>query len=181
MAREQGFATWTGVSQMIRGHALAGGGDAAAGLAEIAAGLDAHRAIEALTRPFGLALFAEALAAADRPDEALAAIAVGARAHRPDRRALLPRGAVAAAGRDLARRGATAAGERALEEALRVARAQGARLLELRSAVSLCRLLEGPARAAALQDLLAPLSGAFDEGRDLPDLQAAHALLARRG
>lgn len=182
MAREQGFATWTGVSQMIRGHALAGGGAAAAGLAEIAAGLDAHRAIEALTyRPFGLALFAEALAAADRPDEALAAIAEAlALTDRTGERFYLAE-LWRLRGETLARRGATAAGERALEEALRVARAQGARLLELRSAVSLCRLLEGPARAAALQDLLAPLSGAFDEGRDLPDLQAAHALLARRG
>jgi predicted ATPase len=180
MAREQGFATWIGVSQMIRGHALVRGGDVAAGLADIDAGLRAHHAIKAVTyRPFGLALRAEALAVAGRIEGSLDAIeealALSGRTGERFYLAELWR----LKGEALARRGGTAAeAERALGEALRVARAQGARLLELRSAVSLCRLLDGAARDAALRDVLAPLSGTFDEGRDLADEQAARGLLS---
>jgi predicted ATPase len=179
MAREQGFATWIGVSQMIRGHALVRGGDVAAGLADIDAGLRAHHAIKAMTyRPFGLALRAEALAVADRIEASLDAVEEAlALSKRTGERFYLAE-LWRLKGEALARQGAAADAERALGEALRIARAQGARLLELRSAVSLCRLLDGAARDAALRDLLAPLSVAFDEGRDLADAQAARTLHA---
>lgn len=74
-AREQGFATWIGVSQMVRGASRIRNGERDAGLAEIAAGIDAHRAMEAIAyQPFGLALYAEGLAACGRFDDALAAL-----------------------------------------------------------------------------------------------------------
>jgi hypothetical protein len=48
----------------------------------------------------------------------------------------------------------------------------------MRSAVSLCRLLDGPQRAHALHDVLAPIYEWFDEGVDAPDVRDARDLLA---
>jgi predicted ATPase len=64
---------------------------------------------------------------------------------------------------------------------LEVAGNQGARLLKLRAAVSLARLLAGQGRKAEARALLAPLYEAFTEGLDTPDLREAAALLATLG
>lgn len=79
-----------------------------------------------------------------------------------------------------ARRGDHAAAEADLQRALAVARAQGARSLELRAAVSLARLWREAGRAAEGRALLAPLLAWFTEGADMPDLQEARELLAER-
>jgi len=54
---------------------------------------------------------------------------------------------------------------------LEIARAMGARALELRTAMSLARLRRNPGR-------LPELIQGFDEGTDTPDLRAARTLLA---
>jgi DNA-binding SARP family transcriptional activator len=69
-----------------------------------------------------------------------------------------------------------------LDRALRVARSQGARSLELRAATSLLRhrLARGESQAVrAARDLLATLLDSFHEGRDTHDLRQAAALLAQ--
>jgi predicted ATPase len=71
--------------------------------------------------------------------------------------------------------------ERAFREALALSRKQACRPLELRAALSLARLLRDGGRAAEGRDLLAPVYGAFTEGFDHPDLQAAKALLVQLG
>ncbi len=62
-------------------------------------------------------------------------------------------------------------------QALKVARKQGARSMELRVATSLARVwrLQGKRREA--HDLLAPVYDWFTEGFDTPDLKDAKALL----
>jgi adenylate cyclase len=181
MAREQGFATWIGVSQMIRGDSMVRSGDVQAGLAEIAAGMSAYRAIDAVTyQPFGLALLAEGLIVAGGLDEALDALAQAlVMSERSGERFYLAE-LWRLKGEVLARKGSASDGEHWLREAIRLAREQGARLLELRSAVSLCRLLEGPARERVLHEVLEPECSAFDEGLDAADVQDARALLAAR-
>ncbi|MCL4801451.1 MAG: AAA family ATPase [Burkholderiales bacterium] len=179
LAREQGFATWVGVSQMIRGEALVSEGKLEAGLEEITAGMAAHRSMDALTyQPFGLSLLVKGLLAAGRLDEALGAIdealAISGRTGERFYLAELLR----LKGKVLAERGSNAEAERWLHEAIGVARAQGARLFELRAAVSLCGALEGTRRDAALRDVLAPVLGAFGEDVDAPDLREARSLLA---
>jgi predicted ATPase len=72
----------------------------------------------------------------------------------------------------------TAEAEAAFRHALAVAAGQSNRPLELRAALSLARLLRSHARQAEARDLLAPIYGAFTEGFEEPDLQAAKALLA---
>jgi class 3 adenylate cyclase/predicted ATPase len=64
-----------------------------------------------------------------------------------------------------------------LEQALAVARQQGAKGLELRSATSLARLWGERGRKTEARDLLAPVYGWFTEGFETQDLKEAKALL----
>jgi len=71
----------------------------------------------------------------------------------------------------------TAAAEELYRKALSIAEEQGAKLWELRAAVSLARLRRDQGRRAEARDLLAPVYGWFTEGFDTPDLKDAKALL----
>jgi predicted ATPase len=64
-----------------------------------------------------------------------------------------------------------------LDGALRTARLQGARSLELRAASSLARLLSDAGQRDEARDLLAPIYGWFTEGFDTADLKEAKSLL----
>jgi predicted ATPase len=66
-----------------------------------------------------------------------------------------------------------------LQRALDVARRQGAKSLELRAAMSLCRLWQQQSKQAEARALLAPVYGWFTEGFDTADLQEAKALLEK--
>lgn len=133
-AREQGFATWIGISQVVRGAALVKTGQVEAGLAELAGGMEAHSGMQANAyQPFVLALWAEGLLAAGRDGEALDALnraialidAQGERFYAAEVWRL--KGEALAKGND------RADVERCLREALEIARRQGAGLFELRS------------------------------------------------
>ncbi len=178
LAREQHFATWIGVSQMIRGAALVSNEELAKGLEEIDAGMRAHSAIDAITyQPFGIALFVEALIAAARLDEALAAVGQAlAISERTGERFYLAE-LWRLKGDILAAQGSRSEAEHSLREAIELSRQQGAKLFELRSLVSLCRLLDGPRRAAVLRGELEPAYKWFKEGIDTPDLKDARTLL----
>jgi predicted ATPase len=58
-----------------------------------------------------------------------------------------------------------------------VARQQGAKSLELRTAVSLCYLWQQQGKRQAAAQLLAPMYHWFREGFETADLQEAQALL----
>ena len=78
----------------------------------------------------------------------------------------------------LVARGAGAAeGDAAYRRALEIARAQEARSLELRVAISLTRLWRTSPRAAEARRLLGRTVESFSEGLDTPDLVSARALL----
>jgi predicted ATPase len=64
-----------------------------------------------------------------------------------------------------------------MRHALDIARHQETKSLELRAAVSLCRLWQQQGKRREAQELLAPLYGWFTEGFDTADLQEAKALL----
>jgi predicted ATPase len=67
--------------------------------------------------------------------------------------------------------------ETCFQQALDVARRQGATSLELRAAMSLARLWQQQGQRAEARVLLAPIYGWFTEGFDTADLQEAKALL----
>jgi predicted ATPase len=67
--------------------------------------------------------------------------------------------------------------EACLRRAIEVARAQDAKLWELRSATSLARLWADQGKRSQARDLLAPVYDWFTEGFDTPDLKDAKALL----
>ena len=63
------------------------------------------------------------------------------------------------------------------ERALSVARAQQAKSLELRAAISMARLWSEQGKRAEARNLLAPIYGWFTESLDTLDLKAARVLL----
>ena len=69
--------------------------------------------------------------------------------------------------------------EGCLKQAIKAAQEQGARLLELRAAMSLGRVLQAQGRRNEARALLAPIYNWFTEGLDTADLQQARALLDR--
>jgi class 3 adenylate cyclase/tetratricopeptide (TPR) repeat protein len=69
--------------------------------------------------------------------------------------------------------GDTDEAESCLQRALEAAHAQGARLLELRAAMSLARLLEARGRRTEAEALLAPIYFQFDDGLEIADLRNA--------
>ena len=68
-------------------------------------------------------------------------------------------------------------GEASLQQAIRIAQAQQAKSLELRSVRDLARLWREQGRRAEALDLLAPVYGWFTEGFETRDLRQAKALL----
>ena len=62
-------------------------------------------------------------------------------------------------------------------QAIAVAKRQSAKLLELRTAISLARLWSEQGKRDAARKLLEPIYGWFTEGFDAPVLKEAQALL----
>jgi predicted ATPase len=130
-------------------------------------------------RPYYLALRAEAAGAAGRPEDGRRLLAeaqeVMARTDERFYEAELYRltGVLHLAHSPAAQ----AEAEDHMRHALDIARHQEAKSLELRAAVSLCRLWQQQGKRREARELLAPLYGWFTEGFDTADLQEAKALL----
>jgi predicted ATPase len=74
-------------------------------------------------------------------------------------------------------RGDITAAEKAYDDAARVARKQAAKSLELRAAMSMCRLRTTLGRREEGRQVLEPIYRWFGEGMDTPDLREARTLL----
>lgn len=179
LAREQGFASWLGMSLLLRGASRVGLGEHEEGLRDIAEGIEAHSGMEAgAYQPFALSMLAGGLLATGRAAEARAALDRAlAIAEQTGERFYLAE-LLRLKGEALAREGSLPEAERCLREAIELAARQDAKLLELRAAASLCRLLDGPRKVTALREILAPVHDWFQEGAHAPDLRDARALLA---
>jgi predicted ATPase len=181
LSREQGFPYWLGIGTIRRGWALATQEQGAEGVKQIRQGLALWRATGAdLNRPWFLALLAEACGRAGEVEKALTALAEAlatvdttanrvceAELYRLKGELLLARAAVH-----------DAEAETCFRQALAIARHQQAKSLELRAAMSLCRLWQQQGKRDAARELLAPVYGWFTEGFDTADLQEAKVLLA---
>jgi len=181
LASRHGFSFFQGLGTVFRGWAMAEQGRANEGLALMEEGVAAARATGArIGLPHMLALLAEARGRRGDPalglqlvDEALSlAEATGERHYQAELfrlRGVLLQGAPGRAGADTP--------EACLRRAVELARAQGAVSLELRAAVSLCRLLVAAGRASEGRGALLACYARFEEGFDTPDLLEARALI----
>jgi tetratricopeptide (TPR) repeat protein len=179
LARKQGFASWRGVSQLIRGEALVSAGLVDEGLTEIVVGREAHNRMGAVSyETFTAAVLARGLLAAGRIDEALVALDDGlASGERRNERFCFAE-LMRLKARAFSDRHQVAEAEQWLLESIAVARRQEARLFELRSAIDLCKLVPQDRRRAIAHDTLGPLREWFGSAVDLPDLTEASFLLA---
>jgi predicted ATPase len=168
---------------MVRGWALTEAGETETGLAQLRQGLPAWRASgAALYEPYFLSLQAEAHARGGSVKEALDLVGqalfrvnetgerwLEAELHRMAGELMLRLPDQNVAG-----------GEAGLSRAVAVARQQGAKMWEVRAAVSLARLWIDQNRRNDARQLLAPLCGKFTEGCQTRDLQIAEAILRER-
>ena len=67
--------------------------------------------------------------------------------------------------------------ERCYRKAIDIARAQSAKMWELRAATGLARLWQSQGKTTEARDLLAPIYGWFTEGFDTANLKEAKTLL----
>jgi class 3 adenylate cyclase/predicted ATPase len=179
---EQGIVQWLAQGTVLRGWALAMQGQETEGIAQIYQGMAAWQATgAALTWPWYLAQLSEACGQEGKVAEGLEAVAEAlvlvnkteerwweAELHRLKGELLL---------RQVVPDEPQA--EFAFRKALDASHRQQAKSLELRSAVSLCRLWQQQGKRNEAYHLLAPIYAWFTEGFDTADLQEANALLAQ--
>jgi predicted ATPase/class 3 adenylate cyclase len=180
LCESHGFASFRAQATVLSGWATAACGDLDGGIAGIRAGLTAWQATgTGMRRPYFLALLADALLCAERADEGLAVIAEAEALIDNSGETRWQAETLRLQGALMGQAGAPADEVAATyRRALEVARGQEARLLELRAATSLGRLLSEQGRAGEARDLVAPIRDWFSEGVEAPDLKDASALLA---
>jgi predicted ATPase len=177
LGAEQSFPNWLLAGMAVQGWVRAQTGQVADGIAQISQVISLWRGIgAALVVPYFLTLLAESYGQAGQFAEGLAALdeALAVAEKNDDRwyEAEIYR----LKGEFLLAQG-DRHGAHYLQRALAIARQQGARLLELRTAVSLSRLWHQQGRHDAARALLTSVYGWFTEGFALPDLQEARVLL----
>jgi tetratricopeptide (TPR) repeat protein len=176
-----GFRQWLGLSRAIRGICAAALDASGSRLDEVKAALDEYqRAGYQLGITAQSVLLCPVLLLRNEPEAALEVIDHGlsivshnserifeAELYRLKARALLMRGAP------------DAEAETLLDQALRTARSQQARSLELRAATDLARFWMNQGKCAEALDVLASIHGRFTEGFDTRDLKEAKAVLVQ--
>ena len=179
ISEQQGFRQWLGLARAIQGICAAVLDASAGRLDEVKTALDEYqRAGYQLGLTAQFVLLCPALLLRNEPEAALELIDQGlaivshnserffeAELYRLKARALLMRGA------------SDAEAESLLDQALRTARSQQARSLELRAATDLARLWMNQGKRAEARDVLSPIYDRFTEGFTTQDLANARILL----
>jgi len=172
------MATWSGTAMLYQAEALALQGRIEAGTAQAQKQIMAMASENIRTYFSGpLAALAEVLMNAGQRQEAQAtlheAFAVIENTGERYWEAELHR----LQGEMLLKQGQEAEAETSLQNAIEIARQQHARSLELRAAMSLCRLWKGQGKTTEARQLLGEVYNWFTEGFDTPDLLEAAKLL----
>jgi predicted ATPase len=180
ISAEQRFPLRAAGGQLHQGWLLLAHDEAEDAIVQIGSGLSASQALGSQMRhSYFLALLAKAYLHAGRHDQSLSTVdqTLGFVRESGERwweaEVYRLRGDVLLARRARDRGDA----EECFQQAIRVARKQTARSLELRAAMSLARLWAEYRRRAEARELLAPIYGWFTEGFDTADLKDAKALL----
>ena len=180
LTTERGLSAWLADGTVLHGWAVAAGGDTDRGIAQLRQGLAAKEAIGVQQHTPGfLGLLAELQLGIGNAREALDVLDMAlVRVDRLEERwfeaRLLRLKGEALLGLSSER---IAEAQACYEQALAVARTQGAHLWELRAAMSMARLWRDRGKRAQAHDLLAAVYDWFTEGFDTIDLKEAKALL----
>ncbi len=189
LSHEQGFPYWLTQGALLWGWAQTLQGREEEGIAQMGQSLAAFQAIGAKSLwPYHLALTAEAYGMVGRAEEGLMLLGeglaavhqTGARYYEAELYRLRGELLLALEGNQHQTQGKGQQLEEAeacFQQALAVARRQQAKGLELRAAVSLCRLWLRQGKQEQARRLLAPIYHWFTEGFDTADLQEAKVLL----
>jgi predicted ATPase len=180
LAIKQGFPMLAAQGTLFQGWALAMRGQGKEGLAQVRQGITAWRTTGAvLFVPYSYTLLADVADQLDHRTESLQALAEAHTLVEQHEERAWEAEIARLRGVVLLRQTETpqAEAEAWLQRALQVARSQEAKALELRAAMSLCRLWQQQGKRTEAYELLAPVYGWFTEGFDTADLQEAKALL----
>ncbi len=201
LGREQGFPFWTTNGTIILGWARAKQGQREEGIEQMRQGVDVWRAMGAEnSRPFFLALLAEAYGDVRQPEKGLTVLVEGlaqvertgercyeAELYRLKGELTLQQENQKAKGKSQKAKleteprdpmsDAQGEAEACFLKAIEVARKQQAKSLELRAAMSLTRLWQQQGKKDEARQILAEIYGWFTEGFDTKDLQEAKVLL----
>jgi DNA-binding winged helix-turn-helix (wHTH) protein/predicted ATPase len=178
-ATEHGFPYYLAWAEVLRGWSRAAQGAGESAVADMRRGIDALQTTAGLRLPYYRALLAEACGRIGRIDDGLRLVSQAFDdVRRTEERWWEPelhrtRGELLRLGSADAEREA----ERCFHAAIRVAREQGARSLELRATVSLARVWQGQGRRTEARRVLAQIHRWFTEGLDTPDSRDAQSLL----
>ncbi len=177
-AAEEGYLFWTSQARVYRGWGLAMNGDPEAGIEDMKAAVETyHLSGSCLDTATFCLMLAEAELQAEHHEEALAALSRGldyiARSEERTQEAELYR----LQGEIHLLLGQSAIAEESLRRAIEVARAQKAKMFELRAVLPLANLLRDQGNIREVIGLLQPLDEWFTEGRDLPELCELRSIL----
>jgi class 3 adenylate cyclase/predicted ATPase/DNA polymerase III delta prime subunit len=176
---QHGVAAYELWARFWQGAAIARRGDLHEGVKIMRAAMDAAAKIDAkLFRPLHLGQLASAYARLDQPETAITLLEEALVMAETTKERLFDPELHRRRGELLLTLNNAGQGETALAEALTVARAQNARLWELRAAMSLARLRRTQHRPAEARDLLKPVYSSFTEGFATLDLRQARTLLS---
>ena len=179
VAEREGYPYERAFAQTLLGWSEVMSGASSAGLQRLRAGVEGQAELGAgMERPYSLGLLADALAHAGQDEAALGAITDALALPETRQRSFFWEAELhRLRGVLLLRQRSAQAAEASLRRAIEIAALQGARSLELRSSVSLCRLHRETGGASDASRRLQEVLGSFREGFDTPDLREARALL----
>jgi predicted ATPase len=173
---EQGFPYYRALGTIYRGWVEVANGNVAGGISLLHRGSSASRATGAeVWMSYHTALLARACEIAGQIDECLSLLDDAFQIVARNGTRWLEAELYRHKGQLLLRHSETA--EELFRKALSIAERQGAKLWELRAAMSLARLWRDQGKPQQARELLAPVYGWFTEGFDTLDLKEAKALL----
>jgi predicted ATPase len=178
LSSEHGLSLWLANAMCMHGWAIAEQGRQEEGSAKVREGLAAtHVAGNDLVRPYYLFLLAEACEGASRIDDGLStladALAVVDKNRGPETEIHRLRGELLLKQNN----SNVAEAQNCFERSIEIARSRSAKSCELRSTMSLARLLQKQGNRDEARTILAEIYNWFSEGFDTADLKDAKALL----
>jgi predicted ATPase len=181
LSTKQGFLLWLAIGTILRGGTLAEQGHGLEGIAQMRQGLAVFQEIGAeVGRPYFLALLAEAYGRRGQAEEGLSVLDDALAAVQQTEERWCEAELYRCQGEFILVRSTEhdAEAEACFHRTLDVARHQLAKSLDLRTALSLCRLWQCQGKQAKARELLGPIYRWFTEVGDTVEVKKAEAVLA---